>query len=63
MNAECVNIGFHERAKGIVNHAMACQRPCPGEGFGDDRHVEVTTSVLGTSMSGMQVALVLDQEM
>ena len=41
---------------------MADYRPFAGECFGFDRYIEVPTPIARSGMSGMQVALILDEE-
>lgn len=55
-----MNVCLHERAQGVENHAMSLKRPATLKGLRDYRDLEVSTTVLGTSVPCMQVTLIFD---
>lgn len=62
LDAERVDVGFHQIADGIVDEAVTLQRPEAGEASGDDPHVEMPAAVFRACVSDMLVALVDDLE-
>ena len=62
LNFQCVNLGFHQVAESVVHEPMPLDQRFSGKGVRHDADVKVPFAVLRTGMAGMQVALVLDQQ-
>lgn len=53
-----MNVALHQRAEGIIHHAVATHRRLAAEPLGDDRDPEMASAFPGASVPGVQVALV-----
>lgn len=58
MKAQCMNVGLHERPECVEDHAMTLEGPASLEIGRDYCDLEVTSTILGTGMTCVQVALV-----
>jgi hypothetical protein len=57
-NAQCVDVGLHQIADGVVDEAMTLDRFQAGEFARDDSDPKVPAPIPGAGMSLVQVALV-----
>ena len=58
-----MDICLHHVAKRVIHHTVAFERSFPSKRRGDDGDIEVTKTILCTSMSRMQVTLVFHLQM
>ena len=55
-------IALHKRAERIINHSMPTNPVLSIKFVGHDPDIEVPFAFLGTSVPGMQVTLILDEQ-
>ena len=58
-----MDVRFHQRAQRVIDHSMPLQRATAFESVRDDSDVEMPSTIPGTFVAGVQVALVLDQQL
>jgi hypothetical protein len=61
VDSKCVNVGFKQVAKGIINHTVSLHPAHAGEGLRDHRNIKVAFSIPGALVPNVQLTLVLDQ--
>jgi len=60
VDSKCVNVGFKQVAKGIINHTMPPHPAHAGEGLRDYCNVKVALSIPGALVSKVQLTLILN---
>ena len=58
-----MNVGCHELSQCRVDHPVAVDPTTASKGIGNDDHFEVSTAILGSLVTGMQVTLVFDKQL
>jgi len=61
--AKGMNFRVHHCPERVIDHPVARQRPYSHEGLGLDRYVKVAPAVPSAGMAGVQVALILYEQM
>ena len=48
MNTQCVDVGFHQGAEGVIDHPVSRQGSFSGERIGHDCYVKMATPIAST---------------
>jgi hypothetical protein len=62
-DTNCMDVGLQELGQCIINHAMPFEAACPHKLLRNDHQVEVPFAVPRASVTGMQMTLVLYNEL
>jgi hypothetical protein len=63
LDTDCVDVSLQELGKRIINHAMPLEAVHPHKLVRNDHQIEVPFAVLRASVTGMQMTLVLNDEL
>ena len=61
--SQCMNIALHVRAKGIINHPMPIDPALARKLIRHDLDIKVPFTFFGTSVTSMQMTLILNQNL